>query len=266
MRDESMDRCLAAQAEAIWPQESRLLSAYALPRGVRVLDAGCGTGQFTTRLHALLPDASITGIDILPERIASLKAQAGPGLDFAQGDIFHLDFEDGVFDFVACRHVLQSIPEPEQALHELRRVLKPGGRIHLLAEDYGMLHFHPARHDLDQFFHNNGRCLREKTGVDFASGRHAPYWLETLGFNTIGVEYLIVDTLRVPRLILREIFLSWRDGYTSLVSEVTGLARDEVSARFEDMIACVSHPPGYAVWFVPVVTGLKPRDPKASRS
>ncbi|EQD60814.1 Methyltransferase type 11, partial [mine drainage metagenome] len=46
MIHESMDRCLAAQAEAIWPQESQLIARYGLHAGARILDAGCGTGQF----------------------------------------------------------------------------------------------------------------------------------------------------------------------------------------------------------------------------
>jgi len=261
MSGESMDRCLAAQAEAIWPEESALIRGYGLDGPVRILDAGCGTGQFATRLRALLPEALITGIDILPERIAALRmdlAHAARHLTFAVGDLFDLKFADASFDCVACRHVLQSIPDPERALGELTRVLKPGGRLHLLAEDYGMLHFHPTHHDLDDFFHTNLRALREKTGVDFESGRHAPVWLGNLGFEAVSVQYVIVDTLRVPRPILREIFLSWRDGYTGLVAEVTGRAPEAVRARFEDMVNCVSHPPGYAVWFVPVVTGIKP--------
>ncbi len=257
MSHESMDRCLAAQAEAIWPEESRLLQAYELNARARILDAGSGTGQFATRLHARLPQARITGIDILPERIAPLRAQMTPGLTFALGDIFQLDFDDATFDLVACRHVLQSIPEPERALAELARVIRPGGRIHLLAEDYGMLHFHPTRHDLDLFFHNNMRSIREQTGVNYESGRHAPFWLETLGFKGVAVNYVIVDTLRVARPILREMFIAWRDGYTGLLAEMTGLAPDLVRERFEDMIACVSTPPGYAVWFVPIVTGIK---------
>lgn len=174
------------------------------------------------------------------------------------GDLFNLEFADASFDLIACRHVLQSVPQPERALGELTRVLKPGGRLHLLAEDYGMLHFHPTRHDLDLFFQNNMRLVREKTGVDYASGRHAPGWLEGLGFRAVEANYVIVDTLRVPRPVLREMFLSWRDGYTGLLSEMTGLAPEAVSERFEDMIRCVSEPPGYAVWFVPVVTGVKP--------
>jgi SAM-dependent methyltransferase len=256
MEDESMARNLAAQAEAIWPAESKLVADYGLPEGARILDAGCGTGEFTVRLLAARPDLSVTGIDILPSRIALLRARRVPGASFMVGDLLHLDFPEAAFDFVACRHVLQSVPEPARAVAELARVLKPGGRIHLLAEDYGMLHFHPTRHDLDGFFQANMRAFREKTGVDYETGRHAAAWLQDLGFSRIEVNYVIVDSFRTPRDLLRRLFEAWRDGYARLISEVSGRPFDETVECFEDMMAASAHPPGYAVWFVPVVTGI----------
>ena len=50
MADESMVRNLAAQAEAIWPQEKPLFDRYRLPIEANVLDAGCGTGEISLRL------------------------------------------------------------------------------------------------------------------------------------------------------------------------------------------------------------------------
>ena len=50
MADESMVRTLAAQADAIWPQEQLLFGRYQLPAQAHVLDAGCGTGEISTRL------------------------------------------------------------------------------------------------------------------------------------------------------------------------------------------------------------------------
>ena len=50
MGDESMVRNLAYQADAIWPQEQRLLDRYQLAGAIEILDVGCGTGEITRRL------------------------------------------------------------------------------------------------------------------------------------------------------------------------------------------------------------------------
>ena len=59
MADESMVRNLAAQADAIWPQEEPLFRRYGQP--ARILDVGCGTGEISSRLATLFPAARVTG-------------------------------------------------------------------------------------------------------------------------------------------------------------------------------------------------------------
>jgi hypothetical protein len=65
MADESMVRNLDAQARANWPQEVALIRRYALPMSPRILDAGCGTGEASSRLAELFPTADILGGDTL---------------------------------------------------------------------------------------------------------------------------------------------------------------------------------------------------------
>ena len=62
MADESMVRTLAAQIEAIWPQEARLVELYRLPGNARVLDVGAGTGEFSARIDTAFPLSQVTGI------------------------------------------------------------------------------------------------------------------------------------------------------------------------------------------------------------
>ena len=95
MADESMVRNLSAQAQAIWPQEVPLLRRYALPSEPRILDAGCGTGEASSRLAELFPRASVLGVDIVDshlelartrfaERIGIVNADLGHGLNLAE--------------------------------------------------------------------------------------------------------------------------------------------------------------------------------------
>src|SRR3954463_12970127 len=75
MADESMIRTLAAQIEAIWPQEKSLLNFYRLPPNARVLDVGAGTGEFGARIADAWPDAQVLGVELLEASVAHARAR-----------------------------------------------------------------------------------------------------------------------------------------------------------------------------------------------
>ncbi|NBQ74859.1 MAG: class I SAM-dependent methyltransferase, partial [Acetobacteraceae bacterium] len=74
-----------------------MLEALALPRGLSVLDAGCGTGALSDALAARDATARITGIDISPAFLDVARACVPSG-DFRQGDLTALDLPDAAFD------------------------------------------------------------------------------------------------------------------------------------------------------------------------
>src|SRR5580765_4853577 len=78
MADESMVRNLAAQADAIWPQEQRLFDRYRLPARAQVLDGGCGTGEISARLSTLFPEAMILGVDVVDDHLARARVKCSP--------------------------------------------------------------------------------------------------------------------------------------------------------------------------------------------
>lgn len=266
MADESMIRTLAKQAEAIWPQESRLYSRYALPAGAQILDVGCGTGEATLRLSAIFPGASrITGLDLMPEllsvaqkRLVERAIASGPEIRFEQGDGFNLPFDAASIDLLVCRHVTQLVPDPRQLLTEFRRVLRPGGWIHVLSEDYGMLHFPPrAGVDPDRLWHEAVVPFTAATGTDARIGRKTLPILRELGFSHTSVQYLTIDTERVPRETLAGIFIAWRDGYADALAEHSNLDLTTIRQLFDAVIEGVRDPASYGVWQIPVVAGRK---------
>jgi len=261
MADESMVRNLAAQAEALWPQERPLLQRYFLPTGARILDAGCGTGEISSRLAGLFPDAQVLGADILEGHLAVARQRHGalaPRLRFEQRSVYGLELPGGSFDLTVCRHVLQSIPHPEKVLAELQRVTRRGGRLHLLCEDYGMIHFPRRRLDASAFWPAAPFQVAAATGVDMTIGRNAYAHLKALGFRDISVDYLVVDTLRVPRETFAAIWEAWRDGYVDYVAAHTAFTREQVREHFEDQLATLRDPDAYAAWLVPIVAAVVP--------
>ena len=264
MSDESMVRNLAHQAEAIWPQERALFEGYALDGALEILDVGCGTGEITDRLAAMYPEAKLVAVDLIEEHLeVARRGSAGHGarIHYRKADAFALPFGDGVFDLVVCRHMLQAVPRPEAAMAEMVRVTKPGGRLHLLCEDYGMIHMAPTRLDADRFWAEGPPAYGRAVGTDLHIGRTGYGHLAKLDVREIALHHVVVDTLRVPRETFAGIWEAWRDGYVEEIGRHTRFNRDEAFALFEDMIACIRDPSGYAVWQVPILTARRTPHP-----
>jgi len=261
MADESMVRNLAAQAQAIWPQEALLFSRYALPAAARILDAGCGTGEAASRLAGLFPRASILGVDIIDQHLALARSRYrsfAPRLSFAHQSVYELAAANHSFDLTVCRHVIHAIPYPERVLAELVRVTRPGGTLHLIPEDYGMLHFQRGALDPQEFWHTVPAQFGAATGTDLFIGRNVFGILAAMNLEAITVDYVVVDTVRVARDTFASIIEAWRDGYVEPIAELTPITREHALAYFEQMIADIRNPHRYAVWMVPVVSARVP--------
>jgi ubiquinone/menaquinone biosynthesis C-methylase UbiE len=261
MADESMVRCLEAQAQAIWPQEVDLLRRYAVPLRARILDAGCGTGEVASRLAALFPQATVLGVDILDQHLELARSRYGhlaSRLTFDHESVFELRASDGSFDLTVCRHLLHAIPYPDRVIAELIRVTRRGGYLHLIAEDYGMLHFQQGRLDLRDFWHQVPSAMGSATGTDLLIGRNSFGILAAMSLEQIRVNYIIVDTIRVPRDVFAAILEAWRDGYAKPISRVTPISYESIIEYFDQMIENVRNPHGYAAWIVPVVCARVP--------
>lgn len=98
------------------------------PGAGRWLDVGCGTGALTLAILRHAKPAAVTGLD--PARDYLAAAQADPamrGVRFLVGSAHDLPFPDGSFDMAVIGLSLAAIPDPQRAVDELRRVLRPGG-------------------------------------------------------------------------------------------------------------------------------------------
>lgn len=95
----------------------------------RVLEVAIGTGR---SLPFYADDVVLTGVDLTDEMAAFARRRAadlGRDLELVIGDAEHLPFEDGSFDTVVCELGLCSIPHPDAAVAEMRRVLRAGGEL-----------------------------------------------------------------------------------------------------------------------------------------
>ncbi|MCF8010502.1 MAG: class I SAM-dependent methyltransferase [Clostridiales bacterium] len=98
-----------------------------LQAGDNVLDAGCGTGNYSLDLHQ--KGFRVTGTDISKGMIEKARKKASSEIQFIKADVCSLPFESNSFDSAVSVTALEFVPEIYSALQEIYRVVKVGGRI-----------------------------------------------------------------------------------------------------------------------------------------
>jgi SAM-dependent methyltransferase len=110
-----------------WTRRVILARLGLLPRSPTVIDIGCSTGYLLEDLHRRVPHATLVGVD--PIASGLLKAHvAVPQALLLQADSCALPLHNSSVDVVVSANVLEHVPDDEQALAEMSRVLRPGGR------------------------------------------------------------------------------------------------------------------------------------------
>ncbi|MBN1782956.1 methyltransferase domain-containing protein [bacterium] len=108
-----------------------------------VLEAGCGTGAQSAILSPMFPETVFMGIDISLASLAEARSRGLHRHHFSRTDINCLPFPPETFDHVLVCFVLEHLTDPEKALYELKRVLKPRGLITVIEGDHGSCFWHP---------------------------------------------------------------------------------------------------------------------------
>ena len=115
------------------PAQTTLLEIGCLASGQRVLDVACGTGLVTLRAAALVgSNGAVIGIDLSEEMVVAARDKARTraiaNVTFARMDAEEILFDADAFDVALCALGLMYVPDPEKAVVEMHRVLRPGGR------------------------------------------------------------------------------------------------------------------------------------------
>ena len=121
-----MNRVMTAGLDARW---RRLAAESVVREGDRVLDAACGTGDLAIADHKA-GAGRVTGLDFSEKMLERARRKAP--LEWVQGDMLALPFADGTFDAATVGFGVRNVEDLELGLRELRRVLRPGGRLAIL--------------------------------------------------------------------------------------------------------------------------------------
>jgi len=101
-----------------------------LTDGAAILEVAPGPGYFAVELAKLGP-YHVTGVDVSATFVAfaqQLAERVGVAVDFRQGDVAAMPFDDGQFDLIVCQAAFKNFSQPLTAINEMHRVLRPGGR------------------------------------------------------------------------------------------------------------------------------------------
>ena len=128
------------------------LAELALAGGERILDLGCGLGQFTRAMARVVGhDGRVVGIERSGEQLAEARLQARrageePLVEFREGDAFALplgEAEWGSFDVAHARFLLEHVRDPTAVVRTMLRAVRPGGRIVLADDDHDVMRLWP---------------------------------------------------------------------------------------------------------------------------
>jgi demethylmenaquinone methyltransferase / 2-methoxy-6-polyprenyl-1,4-benzoquinol methylase len=123
---DAMNRVMTAGLDRRW---RRVTVEQVVRDGDRVLDACCGTGDLA--LAARARGADVVGLDFSEAMLERARAKSSD-VDWVRGDVLALPFDDASFDAVTVGFGVRNVDDLEAGLRELRRVLRPGGRLGIL--------------------------------------------------------------------------------------------------------------------------------------
>jgi arsenite methyltransferase len=218
------DEALAKRLEALYAtadirRRRRLVrEALAAAPGERILDVGCGPGFYVAELlEEVGPTGSVVGVDSSPPMlaVAQRRCQGRDNVDFREGTANSLPVKDGEFDAALCVQVLEYVAEATEALREMHRALRPGGRLVVWDIDFATVTWHSADPErMDRVLQAFDEHL-----VHPSLPRTLPARLRAAGFGDVGFDghtfataALDPDTYGSAIIPLIEAFVPGRQG------------------------------------------------------
>ncbi|MET9960302.1 methyltransferase domain-containing protein [Streptomyces sp. NPDC006326] len=236
---------LRQQVAASWGKEARILREFGLTADSDVLEIGSGPGYITERLLEEVPDGSVTCLELNEDLIEHARGHLTPArpeqLKLVQGSVLESGLPGDAYDLAHARLVLQHVPHTADALAEIHRTLRPGGRLAVIDVDdalWGLLHPQPELPEFDEVVRLRIE-LQASRGGNRLIGREMGRLMREAGFTDIKVEAVAISSEEVGMDVLAP-QLDIRSRTAAMVAvnpaaerpcEVTADAMDEFLAR-----------------------------------
>ncbi len=202
---DQFDDATSRQLEAVYltpdvvEQREKIMALLGVREGDKALDIGCGPGLTTLALaQATGTNGEVTGVDIAEPMLALARKRCAQysNVNFTTADVTALPYEDGSFDIALATQVYEYVEQVDQALKELARVVKPGGRVLIVDTDWESAVW--ASHDDDRM-----RKVIDTWNTHIPHPqlpRDLKFRMEQAGFKQVSVDVVpLVNTVYDPQ-------------------------------------------------------------------
>src|SRR5262245_39129642 len=159
-----------------------------LQPGMLVLDCGCGPGSITLGIAARVSGGSVVGVDMNEAQVTLATSNATAlgcrNASFQRGSVYALPFADGTFDAVFCHALLEHLAQPQTALREFLRVLRPAGVAGVCAPDWGGFLCAPPTEEIYAALRAHNE-IQNQNGGDVLAGRKLLGLMLAAGFADV---------------------------------------------------------------------------------
>lgn len=150
----------------------------------KVLEVGSGLGILTCGLARRRPGCRVVGLEYAWALLAASGRTSLSTARFCQGDAHFLPFKDQRFDVAFCRYVLEHVADPIRVLNEMRRVLRPGGRVVVQENNIAINEVYPECQHFKTVWKQFAE-LQSRLGGDALIGKKLFVLLKEAGFRDI---------------------------------------------------------------------------------